>query len=1093
MSYSNIASTINLCSGQIFFGDPTKSWDPTQLCLTPPVFPSTNLIISASGRVEDQSFSNLTFPNSITYEPYEPSTLRQTLRKNLEVDINGNVSYATPRIGIASTFNAAFQAPINSFTPSTIGGANINNTDDTDTITNAIAKLDSWITNAFLLQPPCITPIESISSSLYGSVRWNNFKTYNILNTFAPYVTGIAIVIGDPTTPNYLTLEWSGQDYFPFKLFTDGITPVKTPLVKIRLFTDFFPKTATKSYTKQTMKTNCMALISESGSYTLPSKGKVFSIEDTNHINTYTTFNLFIPNLPKDTDIPISISYLNHTMPTPNVCALSTQITTQGAPSQTTASISTATTNCVTYQITPPIYSDEDHSILEKYMSTYSIKYTWSGFQTVYDTTSGYMYGAPDINTLPDYLSSYQSTYQYSIPYFASTLVTNQLGLGQAPFLPASVFETSVAATNSVNLTGPYSSTIYASTSFTTTRTRTLHNLQLAPNGQGIVNSNALYNLFHTTDGWKISTTALNTVFFLSTATTIPLIATAAVQLNDDSYPGDRTPITVTTLHTDINDNTRPIDFQMSISTGMNDYVLDTPYTFQNAGNDSMTTTVSETNPTPGYSHYYYNVVMAGNPVISTISESLQSVQFALTNTGLVGGVPSTQTVSSATYSFATDAFSTFTYDNAGYTSTASEVVYISGLPTASDTAQLYWDAKVKNQVSVFACSSFGNAFLSLDDGRVGPTTNYISSINILSSGIPVTTTPLPANTTLQYSSLAVKLDNTIYQDPICPHEFFINTTLCEPYPVASQSKAVPLTSSFYIDTLSAYSNPQFNDPTKPNGLHIQSFIPLSGFSSNNIGDGVTCQGQTSNGLNVPYSSFITATSSAIVLSSTILYDNTSNINAVYPSTYGRELMMLQGSWLHPAEFDFSPFDSSLYGLSTLYPNFTYDHVFDTNQGCRYATFLYTSVFSTPTIFNSIDITINNTNYIGALTTNLSTGNTFFPDAPINQAYLQYSKVKLHVKHFATHLAQGCETLETAWINGLKQDIPQFNDSIFDEGGCYNVSTIGATSSLTYSVLMAPRYYNSIATLVRVGIASERDFITGDSLRFDSINIQYKP
>jgi hypothetical protein len=202
---------------------------------------------------------------------------------------------------------------------------------------------------------------------------------------------------------------------------------------------------------------------------------------------------------------------------------------------------------------------------------------------------------------------------------------------------------------------------------------------------------------------------------------------------------------------------------------------------------------------------------------------------------------------------------------------------------------------------------------------------------------------------------------------------------------------------------------------------------------------------------------------------------------------------MLQGSWLHPAEYDFSSFDSSLYGLSTNFPDFTYDLVYDANQGCRYATFLYTSLFSTPTVFNSIDITINNTNYIGTLTTNLSTGNTYFPNAPINQAYLQYSKVKLHVKHFATHVAQGCETLETAWINGLKQDIPQFNDTVYDEGGCYYVSTIGNTSSLTYSVLMTPRYYNSIATLVRVGIASERDFITGDSLRFDSINIQYKP
>lgn len=1086
MSYSNIASTINLYSGQIFFGDPTKPWDPSSLALVPPVYPSTNLIMSASGRVEDQTFTHLTFPNEITYEPYEQSTIRSTLIKTLVVDVNGNVSYTTPHIGYVSSYNAAFQAPISSFTASTIGGANI--VTPNDTITNALAKLDSWITNAFLLQPPCITPVEYISSSVYGSVRWNNFNTYSILNTFAPYVTSIAFIIGDPTTANYLTLEWSGQDYFPFKLYTDGITPIKTPLVKLRLFTDFFPKIGSKSYTKQTMKTNCMTLLSESGTYTLPSKGKVFSIEDTNHISSYTTFNLFVPNLPKDTPIPISISYLNHTMPTPNVCATSTVITSLGAPNEPAVSVSTGTVHSVVYRITPPTYSDTVHNITEPFISTYSIKYTWNKFQSVYDTTSGYLYGAPDINTLPDFLSSYQSTYTNSIPYFASTLVTTQSGIGQAPYIPASVFQTSVSATNSAGNKGPYTSDVYASTLFTSTRASTLKDIQLAPKGQ-IVNSNALYTPVYTVDGWKIGPSSLTNVFFLSTPTNVPIAAVAAGQFNDRTFPGDRTPITITTFHTDINGNRREIDFQMSVSTGTNDYVLQTPYMKNNVGNDIMYATLSETNTTLGFSHYFYNVLLEGQPLISTVSATPQTVQLAITNTALVGGVPTTQTVSTSTYSFSTDAFDTFTYDEAGYTSTASQVVYISGLPTATDTAQLYWNAKATNQLSKYACSSFGYASLRQEDTTVGPTTQIMSSLTVLSSGIPVTTTPWP--NLLQYSSLTVSLNNTIFQDPVCPHPFYIDTTLFEPYPLGSQSIAVPLTSSFYIDTISAYSNVKFQDPTGIQGLHIRSFLPLSGTTSNDIGDGVSCSGQTSNGLDVPYSSTISITPTALTLASTILYDNTSNLEADYPNTYSRELMMLQGSWLHPVEFDFSPFDASLYGISMTFPNFNYDLVYDNNQGYRYATFLYNTVLSTPTAFSGVDVTVNNTNFIGPLTTNLSTGNTFFPDAPIQQAYLQYSKVKLHVKHFATYNTQECQTIETAWINGLKQNVPQFNETVYDEGGCYNVSTIGATSSITYSVLMPPHFYTNIATLVRIGIASERDYVTGDSLKFESVTIRH--
>lgn len=1089
------ANSVNISSGQLLFGDSSKPWSPNNF----PALPSTNLILTTSGRVEDQSFSSLTFKNSITYEPYEQSTIRSNLEKTLVTDANGTVCYVTPHLGFVSSYNHAFQTPISSFTTSTIGGANIET--PTDTITNGLAKLDSWITNTFLLQPPCITPTEYISSSLYGSVRWKNFVTYNILNTFAPYVSALTFIIGDPTTPNYLTLEWTGCDYFPFRNYVDGISPAKTPLVKIRIFTDFFPKYGEKVYTKQTMQTNGMTIISESGVCTLPSSGRVFAIEDTNHSSSYTTFNFYLPNLqtayPKDTPIPVNIAYMNNTLPEPNVCSTSMTIASLGAPSQPSMSVSTATLNCLTYVITPPTYSDELQQIADPYISSYTIKYLWNKFQTAYNATSGFIYGTPNQNTLPDFLSTYQSTYSYKIPYFNSTLTTHQLGYGEAPFIPASQFETAVAANNNAGLQGSFTPLAYASTTFTTTNSPTLQNVGLRPNGPGLFNSNSMYSLYLGPNGWQVSTIVSTNVFFLSSPTNVQLIA-ATAQFNDATYQGDRNNITVETRHTDVNDNMR--SFNLQLSTITNDYTMLVPYVFQNDGNDSMYATLSETNPELGYSHYFYNVVLEGQPIISSISLTLQTVQLALTNTALNAGTESTQTLSTATYAFNTEGFGTFTIDAAGYNSTASKIVYVSGLPTADDTAELYYNLFATNQLQNYVPSTLGYASLRIDDITVapdnsllstillqGPNTEYVSSIHV-----DVTTVPWPANSTLLYSSLALVLNNNIFQDPICPHPIYIETTMVNQFPKTPQTFNVPLTSSFYIDTISAYANKNFQTPLQQQyGLHVQSFLPLPGFTtnSNDMGDGVDCYGQTSNGLNVPYNSFITLTSTSIVLQSTILYDNTSNLTPYYTSTYSREVMMVQGNWLHPSELDFTPFDASLYGLSTIFPCFNYDLYFDTNNGFRYGTFLFNQTMSTQTVFNSIDITFNNVNFISTLTTNTQT-NTFFPNAPIDQAYLMNSLVKLHVKHFATYEDCGSENVETAWINGLKKDVPQFNDAIYDEGGCFSVTP--RVSSITYSVLMSPRFYTNIATLVRIGLSRYRDEETGENVSFENITVQFK-
>jgi hypothetical protein len=592
-----------------------------------------------------------------------------------------------------------------------------------------------------------------------------------------------------------------------------------------------------------------------------------------------------------------------------------------------------------------------------------------------------------------------------------------------------------------------------------------------------------------------VSSLANNNVFFLSTATNIPLALSQIVQFNDASLPGDRIPITVSVLHTDTNATTRKIDY--TLSTTNNDYALNNTYGYQNLNDDIMYVTLSDTSAKPGYSHMYYNANIEGQPIITTISTAIQSVQFELQNTVLTpSNTLQAQSTFSARYTFTTEPLKGFTYDDAGYTSTCTDVQYISGLPTASGSSKLLWNAKATDLATYYAPQSLGTAYMVYRTLPVGPITQNTSSVTVYNNTTPLTATPWPSSVSLQLSSLAVGLSKTMYQDPVDPQPFYIRTTLQKAYPQLQQSLDINLTSNFYIDAFSVDKNSRFNDPTSRNGLHIQSFIPRLDIptSSNDIADGVSCYGVTSNGLDVHFSSFINITSTSTTYVSTLLYNNVSTLLAPYPDYYSRELMMLQGTWLHPAEYDFSIFNAALYNkMNYQYPDFTYDGSYDDNQGFRYATFLYTQTpLSTPTVYTNMLITINNTNFVGSIGTDVEY-NTFFPDAPVSPGYLQFAKVKLHVKNFAAYDAAICPTIETAWINGIKQLGNMFDDTTYDNGACVSVSTIVTNnmSTVTYNLAISPRYYTNIATLVRVGIAADRDEDSGESLEFESVNIQF--
>jgi len=222
------SSIAQLSSGSLLFNDPTLPWSPDDF----PILPSTALAVTFQGTIATGTVSTLTLTNQIQYAPFEPESIRPSLTKTLQINQDGQVILQEPTVQFLSTTSQAFQQPVSSFTQSTIGGAGIQDvtTTNPDTLTNSLGKLDAWITNAFLLQPPGVQPVASETNVFYGGVQWLNFPTYSILDKSVPYVNSILFIIGDPTTPNYLTFELNDPTLFPYKTYTDGISPQFAPL-----------------------------------------------------------------------------------------------------------------------------------------------------------------------------------------------------------------------------------------------------------------------------------------------------------------------------------------------------------------------------------------------------------------------------------------------------------------------------------------------------------------------------------------------------------------------------------------------------------------------------------------------------------------------------------------------------------------------------------------------------------------------------------------------------------------------------------------------------------------------------------------------
>ena len=1077
-----------LSSGSLLFADSSQSWDPSQL----PTVPSTNVAITAQGRVSTGTISTLTLTNGILYEPQEPPFVQPLLTKQFQIGQGGLITFEESKVGFVSTIAAAFDASVTQLQPSTIGGAAIHDvlSGTPDTMTNAIAKLDAWIANAFLFQPPAVVPAAPETNSLWGGVRWATFNTYSVLDKFVPFVNSIVIVIGDPSTPNYCTLEITDPAFFPYKTYTSGISPQQHPLVALRIFTDFFPPGGDVRYTKAAMQTQCIRIVSESGSVFFPATGIVAAFDYTNGTDTYTTLSVYLPLLdtsyPKDAPVPVSIAYLNNTSGMTHVTATSTQQNSTGGPSApSTITSQAATSDSITLAVTPPQYSDASAGETAPFFSAYIPAFTYEQLAVANQASVGFQYGTPTPSQPPSTLSTYVgSTLTYS--FYALNESTQSLYVTGLP--PGVVWSTTVAATNASQLLGAAGPGPIVSTYFPVVETLSLNNVPLvATDLTQVATASTVHTMSYGASGWTIGGLLGHDVLFLSTVGPLAFSPSSLVQFNDATYPGDQNAIVVTTTQTDsAGQSGQPV--ALSETPTNYEYVLGVPVTA--AGNAAtLAVTLSDTQSTVGYGHYFYAADISGSVTVSTITTTTQQVRLALANTRIPDytTAPAPQTVSSASYVFSTE-YSSKPSTTGILATTITSTIFISGLLTPSPYSEFQFDVSGVNFAYQYSASTFASAQLHYLSNPVGPLVGYSNNVRILAAGTPVTSAPFPVDTPLTLSSLVVYASDGLYTDPNMPSSIALVASVT---PLNPATDALQISSMIhaYVDTVSFPLLSNFVNTTGSNGGRILTLVPNINDPSTSqyfMDDGVNTMGDTGQGLNVAVSSFFTITLPATVqTASTILYDHTQPISSIYTNYYSRELLYANGIYIHPAGFDYTTFDDGF-----LYPNFTYDLYNDTTFGYRYATFaLEGPALAGATPYNYLYIRINAPSAGGTIVSD-RTANNFWPNTLTNQLLVSSMKVRMHAKLLGTYNAGVTYPFETAWINALKQvDFYNYDDGIYDIGATYSVRTLGG-GDIEYKLLINRRYYQKTMTLVRIGIAQDASQYSGEPITFQGVQIR---
>jgi hypothetical protein len=1095
--------------GTIDFADPQSSWTPNLITL-----PSTALALGFAGTLHACEFSTMNLTNCRTYSDYEPSTIRSSISKAFLIDSAGSITYAEPVLGVASTVTVF--GSVNTFSPSTIGGANIEdtmiNTPQPDTITTAIAKLDGWITGAFLLQPPVVTLTSTLSANIYGGFQWINPRRYPFLNQEIPYVTGIDLVVGNGSN-NSLHLVITNSNYFPRLNYSNGILtdPAHTPLNEFRIYSASFPTSANILYTSTQMSTYGLYVSSATGNLAIPTSGNVVAITSTNGVSTLTSMSLYLPNLtatyPNGTSIPFQITLQNASLGSYNPLTSSILELSQGAPSAPIAitPTGTATTVSANFTITRPVYSDSTNlDTSAANFSTYGTRYTIAQLVTAHTSGVGFRYGVPTVNTLSQtpYASYVGNTYTQNNAY-STTPQTITVTTG----LPAVVWSTYTQMTNVFTQEGPQSSTVLISTTFHTDSAAAISALTLSNTATTLTRvapSNIGVKLlsYSGSGGWTVGASPTYDVFYLSNASPLPFTIPTG-QFNAATFPGDRSVIAYTVTHSNAGAATAST-LQLAISSFNDDFTL-TTYSTVGAAASLSTILTDVFAGVTGSNLFYYQASHRGTqlPVVNSVTSIPSALYLVQSNRQIpsYGGTIASTLQSTATYQFHCQPYlnvpapPTLRYNNVCCNATR-----VSGLYTPDCNATFYYDFTTSNIGYSFVGSNFGQGTVLVGGTAAGPTTTYLSTTWIYddATGIQQTAPPFLSSTVLRFSTVSAVINATQYTTPGLSRPLGLSTVAVGYNPNGATTAGAALTiqtggSNAYVDTYSAAGARNFsNVSTFANGFRITTNLPAAGSVLSNIDDGVSGTGAYGGGLSTLYSPLISMTAGSVgLLSSVLYYQHTSSLSSIYTNYYTRELLLASNTYMHPAGYNYSGYNAGLLGISGYnYPDFSSDLTWDSNYGYRYASFAYQSNFS-----NSqrqfLYVTLNTPSALGGITTTRATNN-FFPNSIVAGPNLQYMKVRMHAQLYYSYTSGTDQSNVTAWVNGYKP-VPAlgYDDSVFDMGGGVAVSTLSGGTGVQYKMQFGSRFYNNVIAVVRLGIAQDASAGTASPITFQSVNIGF--
>lgn len=1109
---SQSAGHTTISSGQIQFSDPSLPWNPNNF----PNLPSTSLALTAEGTIANRNFSTLTFTNSITYDAYEDPSIRPFFQKSMQVSATGRVSYDDPRVSVVSTTIQSLNAPINSFTATQCGGPGIQSP---DSLTNAVAKIDGWIANALLYQPPPVQFVDSEINAFYAGIRWHNFKSYRIFDKAIPYVSGIVIILGDPASSDYITLELTNPLWFPDRTYTDGLYSDFTPIVRFRIFSKFFLDAADEIYTKAALQANCIRVIDESGTYTLPSVGKVVAIQHSMNGESYTTFNIYLPNVPIGTYIPVRVAYINNSSCDVNIAENNIYIDISGNPGPVSSIIQTnSSPQFVELEVVKPIYSDTSALVSTPFFSSYQVQYTVDQYRAAHTGNLGIPYGISNPFAFPSYLSSYSnSTFSKSIIYTSTTQTIEFNGLETAPIVPGLQWSTSIYAINSAHHIGPeIAGPSMAFSAYPDIVSPSISDVQISSISPfaADASTSSIHGLTYNGDGWNISTPITHNVLFISTTQEYEFTLTRKIQFNDVSYPGARSNVTLTSQIGTFTNSYVSTDLVMSTIVGTNDFPLNTLLSATAIGR-KISGTISDSYQSfdAPFKKFYYDLDVRGSALIGSISTATRNLYVSLQNPFITSfnGPIYAQLLSTPLYEYKTERASDISTISVSYKNSCSPLVQICGIYTPTIGSEFVFDIVGRNFIQFLAGSNIAYGRLVNDECPLGPTSNYISSVRILNGTTPVTTLPFPQNTNLTISSCKVAITSNYYQDPADPRMITIGAAVTPANPTGLRSTFMhDLSPNLFIDTVSASRFMNFNNSNGIYGLRVLSMLPIQSlpYTMTNIFDGVDSNGLADVGLNVSVSSFyVVGCANALTVNTpSVSFNNGINLCTSFNDPYSRELLFTNGHFMHPAGLNFGTFQGSFLGEPfAFYPNFIGNLYSDENYGYRYAQFFYNlGTFETPTSAQYIRIQINTPSAISTISAS-RTYNYAFPDAPVSASMIPFTKVRIHLKIIGAYNNYAYTPIETAWINCLKEyDCFSYDDTLFDIGGCVDAS-IGSnaihecvtTNNVTYTVQIGRREYTMLNAIVRIGIAHdgsaedlppEEDYCP---ITFDSVQISY--